>query len=196
MSAAAKTRNQTRYDHAYISLKVEVKGEWHWVKALHWNDIGFNFYYDSPLPIGEELNFKKGLSQFRGKIVWQRQEVNGAQLIDMALNLILLENVIDAEHQRDLVLMHDVMELVRDSEHPEEKLQFAAEQLRVIISEDDLRAKIDSNQWNELGQVGIEVSDKNWVDVVNEVLKQSEGILALDEKTKARNLEKLLDLKE
>ncbi|MDT8445335.1 MAG: hypothetical protein RRB13_00395 [bacterium] len=191
----SRLRNQSRHDHAYISLKVEVDGEWHWIKALHWNEIGFNFFFDTALPIGQELPFKKGLTHFKGRIVWQRQEVDGARLIDMALNLILLEHVIDQEHQKDLVLMYEVMDMVRDGEHPEYKLQFAAEHLNLIISEDDLRGKINQNQWSELGQVGVEVDSDGWADVVEEALKQSEGILALDEKARQRNIEKLLALK-
>ncbi|OGH00940.1 MAG: hypothetical protein A2600_03570 [Candidatus Lambdaproteobacteria bacterium RIFOXYD1_FULL_56_27] len=186
---APKTRSQTRYDHAYISLKVEVGGQWHWVKALHWNEIGFNFFFPEALATGVELNFKKGLNQFSGKVVWQRQEVNGADLIEMAVNMILMERVM--AHQDDLVLVHDVLGMIRRGSSAKEKLSYSAENLDLVITEDHLRQKIAGNHWAELGQVGVESVSSSWAEVVAESLRQSEGILALEQK-QVKSIDQLL----
>ena len=186
-----KTRSKTRYDHVYISLKAQYLDDWHWVKALHWNELGFNFFCPEVLDTGLELKFKKGLSHFEGTVVWQRQEVNAADLIDMAVNVILLEHVTQDENQRDIVSITDVIDMMRDKTKAQDKLHYAAENFSLIISEEDIKEKIAHNQWAELGQVGVEVKAGAWSDVVTEALAQSEGILAL-EKKRSGSLEHLL----
>jgi len=179
---APKTRTQLRYDHAYISLKVQINDTWHWVKALHWNEIGFNFFFEEALASGTSLSFKKGNTLFTGKVVWQRQEITSKDLIDMALNMILLEQLLTEYHQKDPVLVHEIIDLVRDSSRTETKIDYCKEHFGLSIAQEDLKTKIVGNQWSELGQVGIEVDSGDWSSVVREALTHSEGIMALDEK--------------
>jgi len=179
--AENKTRDLVRYDHAYISMKAQYNEDWHWVKALHWNDRGFNFFCPEVLSIGTQLSFKKGLSHFEGSVVWQRQEVSGADLIEMAVNVILLERITKDEMQKDIVQVNDVIAMIRNHTKAQVKLQYAEENLSLVISEEDIREKIAHNQWAELGQVGVEVHHPGWLEVVKEALIHSQGILALDQ---------------
>jgi len=176
-----KTRNLIRYDHAYISMKAYYQGEWHWVKALHWNERGFNFFCPEVLNPGTELKFKKGLAHFDGVAVWQRQEVSGSDLIDMAVNVILLEQITKPEMQRDVVRINDVVTMIRNKTKAQLKLNYAEDNLSLVISEEDIHDKIALNQWAELGQVGVEVTHPEWIGVVKEALIHSQGIFALDQ---------------
>ncbi|MBI5740895.1 MAG: hypothetical protein HZA16_09250 [Nitrospirae bacterium] len=54
-------RRKKRYSHIYIGLKVRVNGTLEPIKALDWNEDGFNFYIDRGIDEAG-LMFKKGIA--------------------------------------------------------------------------------------------------------------------------------------
>jgi len=67
-------------------------GEWKRIKALDWNEDGFNFFADDETT-DPQIMFKKGAYQFSGEIVWRRRNDDNAIILEMLLNTFLSEQL-------------------------------------------------------------------------------------------------------
>ena len=64
LSQSSLFLKKKRYSHASIGLRVKISDEWRSIRALDWNNTGFNFFVDA------EINdvTMAFINQFKGDI--------------------------------------------------------------------------------------------------------------------------------
>ena len=171
-------RQAERYDHVYITLKLQEGSTWNWVKAHNWSETGFNFFFNGRLAKGEQFTFKKALHQFPGTLVWKCDVPTREQLNHMAINSLLTRRF--KERISAQGFDKDFIDLLR-SEAVGDKLDYARKFLGFNISKTMLDDEITHHKWDEVSRYGVQMQDENWGKVVKAALGYSAGLLELDQ---------------
>ena len=179
-------RQSPRFDHLYISLKFQDQTKWNWVKAYNWSDSGFHFLFDSPVPVGENFQFKKGLEIFNGQTVWVRDQLSNEDLFFMSMNRLLALKFSDKFNTSEFDI--DFIDLLRSNDVAA-KMEYAQKFLGFFVSRNMMVAEIEKNHWASQKQFGVKIDDPNWIKIYNQVLNysESESILSksIDKKLEA-----------
>ena len=71
------TRQIKRNNHIFLRMKVNLDDDWEPIKALDWNETGFNFYLDRELNHPEAvILFRRAVTVFSGSIIWSCRNDN------------------------------------------------------------------------------------------------------------------------
>ncbi|MDX2471899.1 MAG: hypothetical protein QNL04_15120 [SAR324 cluster bacterium] len=178
-------RKSQRFDHVYISLKFQEQADWHWVKAYNWSEEGFHFLFDSPVPIGEKFQFKKGLDVFNGETVWSRQQISNEDLFFMGMNRLLADKF--SEKFKTTKFDYDFIDLLRGQDVAA-KMEYAQKFLGFFVSRNMMLEEIEKNQWADKKQFGVKIVDPNWKKIFDQVLHYSDTVAGI-----TRSLDKKLD---
>ena len=182
------TRRKKRYSHIYISLSVKVGFKWELIKALDWNEDGFNFYLGHDLPYSNVL-FKKGQSKFAGKIMWRKKNDDDIINLEMTLNKLLFEQINKQEDMKGT--FSRIVNLMRSEGRVDEKKTILGA-LNPNITEDEIKGEFETQKMeNPTYRYGIKVSSEIWTESVNYALKASSAVQAID--NLGKGLSKLAD---
>ena len=183
----AYQREYPRYDHVYISLKLQNQVDWHWVKVYNWSQEGFNFLFDSPIDIGEPIQFKKALDTFEGNVVWEKKQLTNEDMLFMSMNRLLTHKFMEKfdTHRLD----PDFLELLRDN-NVVEKLDYAQKYLGFFVSRSMMLEEIEKNHWSKKQQYGIHIDDPRWVEIFHKAMNHSAPLIDI-EKSIDQKIDKL-----
>lgn len=171
-------RYDERYSHISVSLRyLGSDAQWHAIKALGWNMQGFHFYSTQELAPGL-MQFKRGLSPFRGKVVWRARQTDPEATRAMLVNEILFHKIRELLHQPELHAR--LVRLLRAPLLTAEKCQvlatFGVDTSDATLSRMLVQRQLDQN----LFRYGVRVDSEFWRTLVSNALSMSSVVLALE----------------
>ncbi|MBN2655286.1 MAG: hypothetical protein JXR79_09290 [Nitrospirae bacterium] len=176
-SGDSVTRRKKRYNHVNISIRIKNGDAWEEVKALDWNEDGFNFY------INRELNektqtFKKSLKNFEAEVRWGYKNDDQNVILELLLNKILFDQLKICSPDR--ALTERVLDLSRQQSRILEKMR-QLESMGYEIDDDYLLSQIEKYRAeNPIFRYGVKVDSDVWKHIVEETLKISSVVMDLD----------------
>ncbi|PCI24144.1 MAG: hypothetical protein COB67_11910 [SAR324 cluster bacterium] len=173
MSKSIISRQEERYSHIYIRLKVYIDEEWHWIKVYDWNTNGFNFFSKKNLSADQIYRFKKGITTFTGRIAWQRQHADEKSLIEMAINYFLFERLCREFSDQEPDWIPELANLVRQPDKVQEKIDFMDQRMGSKIPIEKIKKIIQESNWKQGGQFGIQTNNSSWEKVAKEAFERS-----------------------
>jgi len=176
---SVSVRRKKRYNHIPISLRINTGDEWKWIKALDWNESGFNFYLDHEIP-DQPVDFKKTLIPFQGNIVWNRMNSDDNIIMEMILNTLLFDQMKKQGH-----LVKDsarrTISLIRAEGMIDEKIRLLTALGMNDFSYRDAEALIDDHKKSfPMYRYGIRFDSAEWKDIVKHGLEISSSALIMD----------------
>jgi hypothetical protein len=170
-------RRKKRHSHIYISLSIKIGFQWKQIKALDWNEDGFNFFIDHEIPYSNVL-FKKGQAKFAGQVMWIRQSGDRECNHEMVLNT-LLYNEIDGMTGKDSTFERIVKMMRTEGLISEKKRILLA--MNPDIHETEIDRRIREHEQDSSGyRYGVKVSSQEWADITRYALEASAVVDAMD----------------
>jgi hypothetical protein len=151
--------------------------DWTWIKALDWNEDGFNFIIDQELNCLNAL-FKKGLYKFEGFIMWGKRMDDEGVIMETILNTILFQEVEKISQNEQIV--QRILNLIRTEGKIEEKEKVLSS-LNRIVTDDEAERMVKKHLSEEPSfRYGVRVESQEWAEVVKHSLETSSVILTFD----------------
>lgn len=174
---AAGIRRKKRYNHVSISLKIKSENGWEEIKALDWNEDGFNFYINRE--ISERIQvFRKSVKTFEAEIRWGYKNDDQNVILELILNRLLFDRLRERPDDRESAEL--VVQLSRMQSKILEKMRLL-EHMGYEIDDDHLLGMIAKYRAeNPLFRYGVRVDSSEWKHIVSETLKISSVIMDLD----------------
>ena len=170
-------RRKKRYSHIYITLNVKIGFKWKQIKALDWNEEGFNFFIEDEISYSNLL-FKKGQTKFASQIKWCRKCDDKTFNLGMMLNTFLYEelNKLDSNNKT----FDRIVKLIRADGMIEEKKNILAA-LNPEINGSEIDRRIREQKQNPLiYRYGMRVSSPEWTEIAKYALEASSVVDAID----------------
>jgi hypothetical protein len=163
-------RKVERFSHVYISLLLNFNNETKMVKALDWNNCGFNFFLDEKIE-AKELVFKKDLKEFTGRVVWGIKNDDDSTILEMIINNKLLKHLEQQEEKKeDLISVFKMIRSVGILEKKKDLLSTFGIKLTINDIEKEMDYYIKKNP---LYRYGIEPDSEEWKEICNQTLETS-----------------------
>jgi hypothetical protein len=161
-------RKVERFSHVYISLLLNLNNETKMIKALDWNDSGFNFFLDEKIK-AKELVFKKNLKEFTGQVVWGIKNDDDSTILEMVINDKLLKHLEQHEEKNENLLR--VFRMVRSVGLLDKKKDLLSI-FGIKLTINDIEKEMDFYiKKNPLYRYGIELDSEAWKESCEQTLK-------------------------
>jgi hypothetical protein len=163
-------RKKERFSHVYISLVIKHNEESRIIRALDWNEIGFNFFLDEKLE-EKELVFKKELKEFIGQVVWTFKNDDDSTILEMIINDMLLKHLEQhTEKNENLVRILKMVRSVGILDKKKELLSLFGIKLTI----NDIEKEIEFfKKENSLYRHGVEIESDDWKEICDQTLKNA-----------------------
>jgi hypothetical protein len=163
-------RKVERFSHVYISLLLNLNNETKMIKALDWNNSGFNFFLDEKIE-AKELVFKKDLKEFTGRVVWGIKNDDDSTILEMIINDKLLKHLEQKEEKKeDLIRVFKMVRSVGVLEKKKDLLSTFGIKLTINDIGKEMNFYIKKNS---LYRYGIESNSGEWNEICEQTLKTS-----------------------
>jgi hypothetical protein len=163
-------RKVERFSHVYISLLLNLNNETKMIKALDWNNSGFNFFLDEKIE-AKELVFKKDLKEVTGRVVWGIKNDDDSTILEMVINDKLLKHLEQQEEKKeDLIGFFKMVRSVGVLEKKKDLLSAFGIKLTINDIEKEMNYYIKKNP---LYRYGIESDAEEWKEICKQTLKTS-----------------------
>ncbi len=174
-----KARAKERYNHIGIKLQVHIDTAWVPIKAMDWNEEGFNFHLSQTIAKGSEVFFKNEQVQFSGTIVWVLEHEDAETIREMVLNNLIFKQVM--KRTNNVNTLRRIFTMVRTLGILEEKQQLL-DLFDAQIAENDLTALVDEYKiTSEFYRYGVKTETPEWSKVVQQTLKTEPKVKVKDE---------------
>lgn len=174
---AAGIRRKKRYNHVSISLKIKSENGWEEIKALDWNEDGFNFYINRELADRIQV-FRKSVKTFEAEIRWGYKNDDQNVILELILNKLLFDQLRTRPDDRESAEL--VVQISRMQSKILEKMRLL-ESLGYEIDDDHLLGMIAKYRAEHpLFRYGVRVESDEWKHIVSETLKISSVLMDLD----------------
>jgi hypothetical protein len=170
-------RRKNRYSHIFITLNIKIGFQWKPIKALDWNEDGFNFIIEDEISYTNIL-FKKGQAKFAGRVRWLRKSDDRKFNLEMMLNTFLYEEINRRDGNKNTFTR--IVKLIRTEGMIDEK-----KKILVALNPDIHETKInrrmsEQKQDASVFRYGVRVSAQEWADIVKYALEASSVVDAID----------------
>ncbi|MCE5312203.1 MAG: hypothetical protein LLF86_03525 [Nitrospiraceae bacterium] len=173
----AGIRRKKRYNHVSISVKIKTESGWEEVKALDWNEDGFNFFINRELA-DKTQTFRKSVKPFDAEVRWGYKNDDQNVILELILNGLLFEQIKNRQADREMSRL--VLEISRQQSRILEKMRLL-ETLGYEVDDDKLLEMIAKYRAeNPLFRYGVRVESAEWKHIVTETLKISSVVMDLD----------------
>ncbi len=163
-------RKIERFSHVYISLLLKLNNETKMIKALDWNNSGFNFFLDEKTE-EKELVFKKELKEFTGRVVWGIKNDDDSTILEMIINDKLLKHLEQKKEKKEDLIR--VLKMVRSVGVLEKKKDLLST-FGIKLTINDIEKEMDYYiKKNPLYRYGIESDSEEWKEICEQTLKTS-----------------------
>jgi len=163
-------RKVERFSHVYISLLLNLNNETKMIKALDWNNSGFNFFLDEKIE-AKELVFKKDLKEFTGRVVWGIKNDDDSTILEMVINNKLLKHLEQQEEKKENLI--SVFKTVRSVGVLEKKKDLLST-FGIKLTINDIAKEMNCYiKKNSLYRYGIESDSEEWKEICNQTLETS-----------------------
>ena len=163
-------RKVERFSHVYISLLLNLNNETKMIKALDWNNSGFNFFLDEKIE-EKELVFKKELKEVTGRVVWGIKNDDDSTILEMVINDKLLKHLEQQEEKKEnLISVFKMVRSVGVLEKKKNLLSAFGIKLTINDIEKEMNCYIKKNP---LYRYGIEADSEEWKEICNQTLETS-----------------------
>jgi hypothetical protein len=161
-------RKVERFSHVYISLLLNFSNETKMVKALDWNNSGFNFFLEEKIE-AKELVFKKDLKEFTGRVVWGIKNDDDSTILEMIINDKLLKHLEQQEEKKENLI--SVFKTVRSVGVLEKKKDLLST-FGIKLTINDIAKEMNCYiKKNSLYRYGIESDAEEWKEICNQTLE-------------------------
>lgn len=170
-------RLDNRHSHIGIRLQCRVEDRWERLEAQGWNGAGFSFHHALALE-GPELEFKRGLTRFVGRIIWRTVNSSNDAVVEVWLNELIYKQ---AEHSIDSApLRTRLLKLMRTAGLLSQKRTILAS-LGVVVTDDSIAQQLERRKREQpLYHYGIHVQSPLWNEVVASALSVSDVLTSLE----------------
>lgn len=170
-------RLDDRHSHIGIRLQCRVEDRWERLEAQGWNAAGFNFHHTLALE-GPELEFKRGLTRFAGRIIWRTVNASDDAVVEAWLNELIYKQ---AERSIDSApLRLRLLKLVRTAGLVGQKRTILAS-LGVVVTDDSIAEQLERRKREQsLYHYGIHVQSPLWSEVVANAIRVSDVLTSLE----------------
>lgn len=163
-------RKIERFSHVYISLLLKLNNETKMIKALDWNNSGFNFFLDEKTE-EKELVFKKELKEFTGRVVWGIKNDDDSTILEMIINDKLLKHLEQKKEKKEDLIR--VLKMVRSVGVLEKKKDLLST-FGIKLTINDIEKEMDYYiKKNPLYRYGMESDSEEWKEICEQTLKTS-----------------------
>jgi len=171
-------RQKNRYSHASINLMVMVDEKWKRIKAVDWNEEGFNFSLDQDLK-GENAFFRQGHLQFSGEVKWRLKGVDDALLTEVIVNTLIVNRL--KQLTEDRVMAQRIIRLIRSPGRIEEKKRLLSTMSSLETINSEVKALMEEDKFSHLVyRFGVRTEALEWKKIVQNTLETTEVVLILD----------------
>jgi len=161
-------RKEERFSHVYISLVLKIKEESKRIKALDWNDIGFNFFLDEKIE-EKALVFKKALKDFTGQVVWSMKNDDDSTILEMIINDKLLKHLEQQEEKnKNFLRIFKMVRSVGILDKKKDLLSILG--IKLTINDVDKEMEFYKKE-KPLYRYGIVLDAEEWKEVCAQTLK-------------------------
>ena len=161
-------RKVERFSHVYISLLLNFNNETKMVKALDWNNSGFNFFLEEKIE-AKELVFKKDHKEFTGRAVWGIKNDDDSTILEMIINDKLLKHLEQQEEKKENLI--SVFKTVRSVGVLEKKKDLLST-FGIKLTINDIAKEMNCYiKKNSLYRYGIESDAEEWQEICNQTLE-------------------------
>lgn len=175
----ASLRKKKRYSHASIRLRMKIGDEWKSIRALDWNDRGFNFFTDVEIN-DVSMTFKKDTKQFEGAITWCFMKDDKRALIDTMLNTLIFKRLEELKDHGSKDDLKKALLTIRSHENTEDKKKFL-ESMGVDLTKKNMEVMLEGfSEQHSLYQYGVHAESEYWVNTVNSVFKDTKDMIDMD----------------
>lgn len=168
------TRQDKRYNHIFIKLKINLNEDWRPIKALDWNEKGFNFYLDHKLKHTQaEVLFKKAAVIFPGSVIWSCRNDDEELIMETILNSMLFSQL-KKHHDilRDSV--HRIIGLLRSQGLIDEKIKMLSHLGVHGLSQDTVRLMVEGHKKEYPAyRYGISAESAEWGEIVRQASEEA-----------------------
>jgi hypothetical protein len=177
-------RHADRYSHITIGLRYREAeaAPWQSIRALGWNDVGFNFYSNVEIE-QPELTFNRSAVSFAGVIVWTAGNVADDAILDAIVNELIYKQAGNVVHNSQL---HGRLVRLIRTPHKEFEKRAVLTSLGVNVSDEKLAEIIAGRkQGRPMFQYGVKLESEAWNTIVEGALRISGGLIELEKMSKA-----------
>jgi len=161
-------RKEERFSHVYISLVLKRGEGSRTIRALDWNEIGFNFFLEEKIE-EKELVFKKEQKTFTGRAVWGLKNDDDSTILEMIINNKLLKHLEQSEAKNKNLLR--VFKMIRSVGLLDKKKDLLS-LFGIKLTINDIDKEMDLyKKENSLYRYGIELESEDWAEVCEQTLK-------------------------
>jgi len=170
-------RRKNRHSHIFITLNIKIGFQWKPIKALDWNESGFNFIIEDEIPYSNIL-FKKGQAKFAGEVIWSRRSDDREFNLEMMLNTFLYKEINRRDGDKNTFAR--IVKLIRTEGMIDEKKKILAA-LNPDIHETEINRRMSGQKQDSSAyRYGVRVSAQEWADIVKYALEASSVVDAID----------------
>jgi len=175
------TRQNKRHNHIFLRMKVNLHDDWEPIKALDWNEKGFNFYLDRKLddPLGD-IMFRRAAVVFKGSIIWSCRNDDEDMIMETILNSMLFNQI---KKHNDILKdsINRIINLLRSQGLIDEKIRMLSHLGIHGLSQDTVRLMVDSHKKEHPEyRFGIKADCEEWREIARNAFVESEPALMLD----------------
>jgi hypothetical protein len=169
-------RFEDRCTHITIGLRQYFDGAWEPLRALGWNDVGFNFYSPHDL-VDPVVQLKRGDTKFEGSIAWRSLNTSDDVIAATIVNEHLYAQTRVVHND---ALQARLVKLIRAPMMVEEKRKLLAS-MGISISPNQLvEAVAQRKKDQQMYRYGVKVDAQAWRDIVKGALSVSSVVMSLE----------------
>ena len=171
-----------RYDHISIGLRYKVNEQWQHLRALGWNEAGFNFYtpHELTTPV---LALRRGISGFPGTLVWHSVNTSDEAVMAEIVNELIYKQA--RKLASNVALSTRLVKLMRAHALIAEKRSLLAA-MGIEISDAKMAQMTAQRKLDRpLFRYGVQVASPIWSGLANEALSISSTVLSMEKISEA-----------
>jgi len=175
------TRQTKRHNHIFLRMKVNLDDDWEPIKALDWNETGFNFYLNRELEHPQaNILFRRAATVFNGSIIWSCRNDNEEMIMETILNSMLFNQI---KKHNDILKdsINRIINLLRSQGLIDEKIKMLSHLGIHGLSQDAVRLMVDNHKLEHPEyRFGIKADCEEWREIARNAFVESGPALMID----------------
>ena len=175
------TRQSKRNNHIFLRMKVNLDEDWEPIKALDWNEMGFNFYLDREMDHPQaDILFRRATTVFSGSIIWNCRNDDEAMIMETIVNSMLFNQI--KKHNEILKdSVQRIISLLRSQGLIDEKIKMLSHLGIHGLTHDTVRLMVDDHKKEHPEyRYGIKAGCEEWREIARNAFVESGPALMID----------------
>lgn len=175
------SRQSKRHNHIFLRMKVNLNDDWEPIKALDWNELGFNFYLDRELDHSQaDIHFRRATTVFSGSIIWSCRNDDEEMIMETILNSMLFNQI---KKHNDILKdsVNRILNLLRSQGLIDEKIKILSHLGIHGLTHDTVRLMVDNHKKEHPEyRYGIRAGSEEWRGIARNAFEESGSAIMID----------------